>query len=437
MGGVITVYLFALIWLLRHRSTIDAIVDTCNGVPFFAPLAVGRRVPVVVLIHHVHQVMFAQHFGFVLALLGRFLERTGNRRVYGDRTIAVVSPSSRAEVRHVLGLTGPIFVAANGQETLSVPGAIRSGSPRIVCVGRLAPHKRWDLLIRAMPRIVELLPDVRLELIGDGPCRARLADLVAELGLSSCVLMPGRVTDAERNHRLATAWLTVCASQVEGWGLAVTEAMSLGVPAVVLAAPGLRDAVRDHETGWVVDRAQHLAGRITEALVELEDPAVAAVWARRCRTWAARFTWDATADRIAGLLANEDARRVAHDRRETCDLATVVQMPVREAARVDYERLRSVDQVDWDGTARVRLLLAGFDEHDATQLLKRHGVDVASVRARVARPSDLLGWKRVAGASAADLRGYFAGLADFPPEAAAGRSSDGAREVRPELRRVS
>jgi glycosyltransferase involved in cell wall biosynthesis len=412
MGNTWTVYLLALIWLFRHRERIDGIVDTCNGIPFFSPVAVRRRVPVLVLIHHVHQVMFAQHFRFPLAQLGRWIERAGNRYVYGDRTIAVVSPSSRAEVRHVLGLTGPVFVAANGQQHLAAPGATRSPAPRIVCVGRLAPHKRWDLLLRIMPRVIELVPDVELELIGDGPCRGRLERLAAELGLADHVRLLGRLPDAERNRRLATAWVTVCTSQVEGWGLAVTEAMSLGVPAVVLASPGLRDAVRDRHTGWVVERAQHLAGRLTSALIELEDPEVAAGYAANCRAWVGRFTWEAAADRMAGLLVNEDARRIAADRRAICDLSTVVELPVRQAALVDFARLRTVDQVDWDEPEardpKVRLLLAGYDEEDAAALMRRCGVDTSAMRAWIARPSDLLGWRRTAGPRSRELSDLFA-----------------------------
>jgi glycosyltransferase involved in cell wall biosynthesis len=412
MGNALTVYLHALIWLFRNRNRIDGIVDTCNGIPFFSPVAVGRRVPVLVLIHHVHQVMFSQHFRFPLAQLGRWIERVGNRIVYGNRTIAVVSPSSRSEVRHVLGLTGPVFVAANGQQRLTAPGGRRSSVPRIVCVGRLAPHKRWDLLIRVMPRVAELVPHVVLDLIGDGPCRAGLQRLIDELGLAGRVRLHGRLPDEERNRRLASAWLTVCTSQIEGWGLAVTEAMSLGVPAVVLGSPGLRDAVRDGTTGWVVERAQHLAGRLTSALIELEDPAVAAGYARRCRHWSGRFTWDAAADRVAGLLVNEDARRTAADQRRTCDLATVVELPVRQAARLDFARLRPVDQVDWDepgaGEPKVRVLLAGFDEEDATALMRRCGVDTGAMRAWIARPADLLGWRRTAGPRSAELRDHFA-----------------------------
>src|SRR5256885_13014153 len=60
------------------------------------------------------------------------------------RSVAVVSPSSRSEVRGILGLRGPVYVATNGQGSIDVPEVQRSPSPRIVVVGRLVPHKRWE-----------------------------------------------------------------------------------------------------------------------------------------------------------------------------------------------------------------------------------------------------------------------------------------------------
>lgn len=439
MGSLYTVYLLALVWLWRNRRAVDAIIDTCNGIPFFSPLAVGRRVPVVVLIHHVHQTMFAQHFRFPVAQIGRWVERVGNRWVYGRRTIAVVSPSSRAEVRRVLGLRGPVFVAANGQEPLSVAGAARSPAPRIVCVGRLAPHKRWDVLLRALPPVVAADPAVRLDLVGDGPCRDRLTALAAELGLGAHVTFHGRLDDAARNRLLASAWLTVSTSEVEGWGLAVTEAMSLGVPAVALAVPGLRDSVRHNDTGWVVDGPERLPERLSDALRQLADPTVAAHWAQRCRRWSRRFTWDATADRIVSLLLAEQGRLTAPERRRACDISTVVEMSLDQAAAFDFTRLRSVDQVDWDeapraggaGT-RVRLLLAGFDESDTVVAMSRLGLRPRFGEPRVwmARPADLLGWRRSAGPRGHDLRQLFGRLAAPPVSRADPKESRNVDEQR-------
>jgi hypothetical protein len=281
-------------------------------------------------------------------------------------------------------------------------------------VGRLAPHKRWDLLLRTVAEIRAAVPDLRLDLIGDGVCRAALEGLTAELGIGDIVTFHGRVGQETRDRTLASAWLTACVSEVEGWGLAVTEAMSLGVPAIVLAVPGLRDSVQHGRNGWVVPGPGQLARELVEAIGQLRDPACASAWAARCRDWCDRFTWSATADRIASILIAEDIRQSCGDDRHISDLATVVDLPLTVAAAVDFTRLRSLDQVDWPADQRspdprpVRLLLAGQDEVDARYTLDRLGVATHELSIRVALPSDLLGWRRSAGPRAGDLQAMFA-----------------------------
>lgn len=73
-GGTLGTYPLGLWWLLRRRSTIDAVLDSENGIPYFSPLAVRRRTPVVLLIHHVHQRQFEQYLSPAAAAVGKFLE---------------------------------------------------------------------------------------------------------------------------------------------------------------------------------------------------------------------------------------------------------------------------------------------------------------------------------------------------------------------------
>jgi hypothetical protein len=62
-GGRWSVYPWALGWLLRHRRSVDVVVDCQNGIPFFSPLFVPDSVPVVQVVHHVHQDQFADTGG--------------------------------------------------------------------------------------------------------------------------------------------------------------------------------------------------------------------------------------------------------------------------------------------------------------------------------------------------------------------------------------
>ncbi|NAZ77809.1 glycosyltransferase, partial [Kineococcus sp. T13] len=122
-GGRFGVYAHALAWLARHRRRVEAVVDSQNGIPFFSPLVLPRSTPVLMLLHHVHQDQFAKYFPAPVAALGRFLESTVSRVVYGRRGVVTVSPSTRTDARRRLGLRGDIWVTPPGW---SVTEAVRT-----------------------------------------------------------------------------------------------------------------------------------------------------------------------------------------------------------------------------------------------------------------------------------------------------------------------
>ncbi len=397
-GGTFGTYPQALLWLAANRRRIDGVIDSENGIPYFSPLVLPRRVPVVLVIHHVHQEQFAMYFPPVAAAMGRFLEKRGAQVVYGDRPVCVVSPSARAELRRQLAFRGPVYIAPNG---LSVSPAFddvaRSREPRIVCVGRMVPHKRYELLIEAVPALVERWPELRVDMVGDGEARAGLEKRVADLGLAGTFVFHGRVGRAERDRLTATAWLTVNATAGEGWGLSVVEAAAHGVPSVAFRVPGMQDSVRHRDTGWLVDDPSALVAGIDEALREMADPERAAQWAERCRDWAGSFTWEATADRLVAVLVGEGHRLGYRldERRHRTDAMTMAEVPRHLAGPEVIGRLRATDQVRVraDREDTVDILFGNADERDAERALERIGVPPARVvRTRIARHHDLLGW---------------------------------------------
>jgi glycosyltransferase involved in cell wall biosynthesis len=392
-GGTFTVYLFALWWLLWHRRTVDAVIDSQNGIPFFSPLAVRRSTPVTLLVHHVHQHQFRLYFRWPLSRIGQWLEKTASRWVYGDRSICVVSPSSRTEVRRQLRLRGQIFVAACGQDRPVAVDRVRSDRPRIVVVGRVVAHKRFDLLMRAMPAVLARFHRAELHVVGDGAGLGELRRLAEVTGVADAVHFHGRVSDEDRDRLLRSAWITVGCSVGEGWGLSMVEAAAAGVPAVGLRVPGLRDSILDGRTGWLVGDVGDLDTAVVNALHQLADPAVTAGMEHECRAWAARFTWQATADRLFAVLSGEFTRLrddTAGTVRAT-DATTLIELPLSSLAGADLSRLPGTDQIDFgDGSAR--LLMFGGDEHEAVARLRSIGVE-GPVTARPARPFELLGWR--------------------------------------------
>ena len=377
-GGALTVYPRTAARGGLARGHFDAVVDCQNGTPFFAPLFAGRRTPVVQLVHHVHQDQFATHFPTPVAALGRWLEGPAARRVYGDRPVAAVSPSTRHELRSRLGFRGPIFVVPNGTVDLPPERAARAAEPTIALVSRLVPHKRIDLLLGHLSAVAEAIPDLRVDVVGDGPDAARLQSLADELGMQGTVTFHGRTSDEVRDELLSRAWLTTSTSQGEGWGCAVLEAAAWGVPCLALRVPGVRDSVLDGETGWLVDQPRQLGAALTGALRQLADPVRADEMAGNCRAWAGCFSWDRSADLLAGIVRGEIARMAAvsddrpvEQRQARSDIAVLAVLP-RRAPELPA-RLRATDEVVQSGD-RTAVVLNGCDETAGASVMARLGV---------------------------------------------------------------
>ncbi|MDH2427904.1 glycosyltransferase family 4 protein [Sphaerisporangium sp. TRM90804] len=302
MGGVFTVYPLVLAWLALRRRRFDAVVDCQNGIPFFTPWAVRRGVPIVCVMHHVHDDQFGVHFPSWMARAGRFLEGPVARAAYRRHACVAVSPSTVAAMRDRLAWTGPIHVVPNGGDPPREAPSPPSPEPSVVCVGRLVAHKRVERVVELAAALRDRWPGLKVHVIGRGPELDRLERRAAAAGLDGVVRFHGYVDAHEKERLVSSAWVHLSASRGEGWGLSVLEAAALGVPTVAYDVDGLRDAVRDGRTGWLAKPGQALEDVVDAALKETSDPARRAELAAECRAWAARFDWDASATRMARLL---------------------------------------------------------------------------------------------------------------------------------------
>lgn len=182
--------------------------------------------------------------------------------------------------------------------------------PVVVCVSRLWPRKGQDMLIRALPRIRERVPEAALLLVGGGPYEGRLQALAEQLGVAKDVVLTGRVPwDELPAHYVAgDVFAMPCRTHgrgldVEGLGIVYLEASASGLPVVAGRSGGAPETVLEGETGHVVD------GRELDAIVEavgdlLADPERAALMGEAGRRWVSdHWRWDRIAHRLSGLLA--------------------------------------------------------------------------------------------------------------------------------------
>ena len=123
----------------------------------------------------------------------------------------------------------------------------------LVSVGRLAPEKNWETLVRAFAKVHKGHPKSRLVLIGDGTARPGLEALAAELGVADRVTFTGALPFHEIPRYLKAADAFAFASVTETQGLVTIEAMAAGLPVVAVDGPGTRDIVESGKQGFLVE----------------------------------------------------------------------------------------------------------------------------------------------------------------------------------------
>lgn len=248
---------------------------------------------------HGHEVWWA-HTPGARALLRRIGDRTDAVTYLGAATRAPIAAAlgpaaARRMVRLAPGVDPEAFrVRAGHQEIRERYGL--GARPVILCAARLVPRKGQDTLIRALPAVRRAVPGAVLLLTGDGPYARTLRRLAEDTGVADHVILAGGQPHAEMpgHYAAADVFAMPCRTrrrglEVEGLGIVFLEAAAAGLPVLVGDSGGAPDAVRDGETGHVVD------GRDVEAVADrlvglLRDREAAAAMGEKGRAWV-REAW--------------------------------------------------------------------------------------------------------------------------------------------------
>jgi glycosyltransferase involved in cell wall biosynthesis len=273
----------------------DVVVDEVNTRPFFAPGFVDGGERVVGLIHQLAREYWFYETPFPVSHVGyRFLEERWLRG-YVDVPTVTVSESTRRDLAE-LGFRR-LFVVPEGLnfEPLSTfpEGVVR---PVVVYAGRLKRAKRPDHALRAFEIVRGKVPGAELWVLGDGPFREKLERMAGE-----GVRFFGWLPNEERRKLIGDAGVLVNPSVREGWGLNVIEANALGVPCVAYDVGGLRDSVKDGETGLLAESGNVEA--LAEAIIRvLQDNEMRRQLGENAMKYSKEFNWDKTATEFMKVL---------------------------------------------------------------------------------------------------------------------------------------
>ncbi|MEM3828245.1 MAG: glycosyltransferase family 4 protein [Conexivisphaerales archaeon] len=257
------------------------------------------------------KLVFSAHLGDVsnLALLGRWkaLAAKAYEKFFGkiilsssDAIIAV----SHAVRQHVISLGAPpkkVVVIPNGvdlEEFSSSFNMQKSIKPEVIFVGRLIPNKGLEYLVEAAKILINSkITKVRFKIVGDGPYRQQLEELVARYGLSPYFEFLGFVPKV--SEILRNGGIFVRPSLTEGMPLTILEAMASGLPIIATRVSGTSEIIMHNETGILIEPGN--VRQLAEAIKYLvESPAEALRLGRNARAFIEhhfreKFSWDSAA----------------------------------------------------------------------------------------------------------------------------------------------
>lgn len=151
-----------------------------------------------------------------------------------------------------LGIKKPIYIIPNAIEYFESP-TTEIDKYQFIYVGRLVFYKNLELVINAIDIVIKKEDKIRLIIVGNGPHKKSLEDLVQKLGLKDHVKFKGYVSTKEKMKLISESNALVFPSLFEGFGLVILEAFSQKRPVLVSDVRPLSDIVSKNQSGFILD----------------------------------------------------------------------------------------------------------------------------------------------------------------------------------------
>lgn len=287
---------------LWEQTTLRSAVNRDRPDVFFAPAytaPLALRVPFVVTIHDVSFTAHPEWFRWREGARRRFLTRRAARAA---RRVLTVSDFSRREIERHYGVpSSRIDVITHGLSwrRQNTPGLQRE--PIVLYAGSLFNRRRLPQLIEAFAQASRELPHARLVIVGDDRTwpPQDLGDIARTHGVAGRVELRRYVSDEELEGLYARAAVFAFLSEYEGFGLTPLEALTAGVPIVVLDTPVAREVYGGAATYVARGDVEATAAALRRCL---ESPGTPVPELRAAPAVLSRYSWDVAADRTLASL---------------------------------------------------------------------------------------------------------------------------------------
>lgn len=163
--------------------------------------------------------------------------------------------------------------------------------PHLVCTRGFHRYYGVDVVVRAFVEVQRSFPEARLDLVGDGPLKARIRELVKELGVTGI-----NFAGAATRHHIARFYdeadIFINASNLDNMPVSILEAFASGLPVVSTEPEGMRYLI-DHERTGLLSEVGDPMALARNVIRLLKDPELASVLARNAHDESRRYSWEA------------------------------------------------------------------------------------------------------------------------------------------------
>ena len=282
---------------LKHKDKIDIVIASSHFLYDVIPaiiLSKRHRSKIAVYIHHI--ILGSRHvltFRNIVSLLNESISLWLIRR-FAD-LVLVVNPNVKKDLLSKKFKPNKICVTSNGIEIEYIT-SIKSDFIKYDCCfcGRLVAQKGIFDLLDIWKKVIEVFPEAKLAIIGDGPKRSILSKRIKENKLDKNVLLLGFLDEYDKIKILKSSKIFLLPSYEEGWGIVIGEAMAAGVPVICYDLSEIKPIWKDKVVWVSKGDKKKFAKKVIELL---SDVHIRRKYSHKCIKFVKKYSWDKIAEK--------------------------------------------------------------------------------------------------------------------------------------------
>lgn len=282
-------------------NNFDIIIDDVNKIPFYLSKIIKNGPPVMALFHHIFgdsiynevSFPFSTYVSFSESLIGKFYKDTPFCPVSDstmDELVEMGLNSSNGEIIHN-GIDLESFVPAEYTE--------KKKQGPILFIGRIKKYKNIEFILKVAALTKN--KGYKFCIAGFGNDTERLKELAEKLNVTDYVTFAGKISEEEKLSLLQKASIFINPSIKEGWGITNIEAAACGTPVLASNVQGLRDSVKEGESGYLYEY-DNLEDFSKKLKIIMEEEIDYKTLTETSRTWGELFSWDNSAIKMETFI---------------------------------------------------------------------------------------------------------------------------------------